>query len=389
MSKDRTFSLPKRKYKAFDVLRISYQIAPLQSIMLLCITILEGIIPTSILAMSTAYFVDTALSIFNGTQAYSEIYLPLLLLILLMGILNVLESMYLVVEAKIKCMLEGTLLPAIIEVQARLKYAYIEDPRSQEMIEITSDEMEQTFLEGLQAYVAILRSSIGIGSIIMLLMTQMWWVALLITFCSIPLLWVSLWAGKKNYEAKVDTRKYERRYSYYSDDILCGREAVQERTLFGYAEEMTDRYYENFKKASNIQLRVLLKTRLATKATSIALLVITMITALTLITPVLSRKVTPGMFMGIVAALVGMAKTLGWQLQDATKNIAESKEYMEGLTQLLAMETLRGPRIFLKKIPWNSRKLNSKMSYFNIQIVNTKCLMEFPSSWKKENTMHL
>lgn len=360
--------LEKRKYRAVDILRLSYQVAPIQVILLMILTIVDGVVPTSVMAIGTAYFVDTAIAVFHGIKVFSEIYVPLILLIIITGSTSVMGSFYMLVGAKIKLLLERHLLPSIIEVQAKLKYAYIENSDCQEMIEITSDEMEETFLDGLHAYVAIIRSIVGISSLVVLLITQMWWVAILILICSIPLIWVSVWAGKKNYAAKVDTRKYERRYSYFSDEILCSREAVQERTLFGYADKITERYYEKFEKASNIQLRVLFKTRLATKATSIILLIITMITAFTLIDPLLLGEITPGMFMGIVAALIGMAKTLGWQLQDAMKNIAEAKEYMDGLTQLMAMDSVKGAIDVPDKTPMDFQKIefkNVRFSYPN------------------------
>lgn len=334
--------LEKRQYKTIDILRLTYQCAPTPVILLALLTIIDAVVPTSFMALATAYFVDTATNVLAGKELYFNIFLPLVILIAFIGVTSVTGSLHLMIGSRMKLSLERHLLPAILEVQANLNYRYMEDEHSRELIGITSDEMSETFLDGLQAYVAVIRSVIGVGSIIALVITQMWWVALLIAAFCFPLFWVSIWAGKRNYSAKVETRKYERRYSYYSDEVLCNREAVQERTLFGYADDVTNRYYESFELASKIQLRVLLKTRIATKATSILLLIITMITALTLIKPVLDGVVSPGMFMGIVAALMGMAKTLGWQLQDATKNIAEAKEYMDGLTKLLAMETVEG-----------------------------------------------
>lgn len=370
----KNISLVKGEYKAIDILHISFKIAPVQIILLLLLAITDGLLPTTLLAIGTAYFVDSAIAIFNGLKVFSEIYLPLIILIIIMGTISILESFYMLIEAKIKLLLERYLLPTIIEIQAKLKYRYIEDSVCQEMIEITLNEMEETFIEGLQAYIAIFKSVVGISSIIVLLITQMWWVSVFITLCSIPLLWASIWAGKKNYAAKVDSRKYERRYSYYSDNILCGREAVQERTLFGYTDEMTECYYENFQKASNIQLHVLLKTYLATKLTGIVLLMVAMITALVLIQPVILGKITPGMFMGIIAALIGLAKTLGWQLQDAVENIAESKEYMEGLTQLLSMESVDDATDLPEKKSINFEKIEFKNVIFKYPNSNTNVL---------------
>ena len=48
--------------------------------------------------------------------------------------------------------------------------------------------MNETFLDGLQAYAAVIRSVIGIGSITMLIVTQMWWAAILIAAFCVPLL---------------------------------------------------------------------------------------------------------------------------------------------------------------------------------------------------------
>lgn len=47
--------------------------------------------------------------------------------------------------------------------------------------------MNETFLDGLQAYAAVIRSVIGIGSITMLIVTQMWWAAILIAAFCVPL----------------------------------------------------------------------------------------------------------------------------------------------------------------------------------------------------------
>lgn len=367
-NKKKNFKLEKRKYRALDIIFLAYKIAPMQVGLLMFLTIIDGLASTSLMALVTAGFVDRALDIFHGARIYSEIYRPLGFLIILTAFMSMTGSLYMLVGARIKLLLEDQLLPLVIEVQAKLKYAYMEDSACQEMLEITADEMEETFLDGLEAYIAIIRSVFALGSLILLLITQMWLSALIICFCSLPLVLVALWAGKKNYWAKVDARKYERRYSYFSDEMLCIREAALERSLFAYAEKMTDSYYENFLKASNIQLGVLFKTRLATKATSIGLLVISMLTALTLIEPLLLGSLSPGMFTGLVAALIGVGKGLGSQFQDAIKSIAEAKEYMEGLTKLMEMDSVAGATDLPEKDPMDFEKIvfnNVSFSYPN------------------------
>lgn len=361
MKKNRgTQSLEDREYKAIDVIRLSYLVEPMATIAFFVVSIIEAIIPTSLMALSTAHFVDTALSILDGGTSYVNIYFPLSLMILLMGIVSVLGSLNQLVEAKIRGSLERNLLPTIVAIQANLKYCYIEDKNCKELIDITSDELLETFLDGLRAFISVITSVIGIGSVTALIVTKLWWAAVLMVLLSIPILWVSLWAGKRNYEAKVETRKYEHRYSYYSDEVLCSRDAAQERALFEYSDKITDRYYEYFKISSNIELKVLLNTRLVTKATSIAFLIATMLTSLALINPVVHGTISLGLFMGVVAALLGIAKTLGWQLQDATKNIAEAREYMDNLTKLVRMEKATGATDPPDKTPIEFQSLEFK-----------------------------
>lgn len=340
--RNKPFVLTKRNYKVYDILRLSWEIAPRQVGLWGLLAVLDGLLPTACMAMGTAFFVDTATAIFKGQEDFKAIYVPLCVLLLVLAAINALQSCYSLVDSRLKQRLKQKLFPAIIRLEAQLDYRYIEDKKAQEMIELTTDEMEETFSDGLGAYEAIAKNVMGLSSMLLLLLGQICWATLLIVAFSLPLLWVAMWAGKRNYAAKVDTRPYERRYSYYSDDVLCSREAVEERTLFGYTDAMADRYYADFKTASRMQLQVLLKTRLATKATSMALIVVTMLTAFSLIQPLLDQELSPGMFMGIISALIGMANGLGGQVQEATKNLAEAKEYMEGLTALVTMATVPG-----------------------------------------------
>lgn len=103
MKKNRgTQSLEDREYKAIDVIRLSYLVEPMATIAFFVVSIIEAIIPTSLMALSTAHFVDTALSILDGGTSYVNIYFPLSLMILLMGIVSVLGSLNQLVEAKIR-----------------------------------------------------------------------------------------------------------------------------------------------------------------------------------------------------------------------------------------------------------------------------------------------
>lgn len=328
----------KRKFNAFDIIYLTYIISPIYIFLLFVFTFFESILQTLLLALSTKYFIDTATDIFVKNKDFSNIYIPLFFLILVIAGINLFSSLYSLILSKIKFQLEKNLLPEIVKIQSYVKYKYIENNEFQEKIRILTTEMEETFIDGLQSYISIIRSLIGIGSIIFLLFTTIWWASIIIIFLLVPLMYISIWSGKNNYKAKIKAQKYERIYSYYSDEILCSREATLERTLFNYSDDVINRYYESFKKASDIELNVLFKTRMITKLTSISLIFVTMILAMTLINPLLNNTISSGLFVGIITALLEFSKGLGIEIQNCIKNISECKEYMEDLTLLINVE---------------------------------------------------
>lgn len=66
--------LEKRKYNAIDIIRLTYKCAPVSLLLLLFLTIIDAIVPTSLMALSTAFFVDTAITVLEGNEPYFNIF---------------------------------------------------------------------------------------------------------------------------------------------------------------------------------------------------------------------------------------------------------------------------------------------------------------------------
>jgi|GEM_PF-1605643 len=227
--------LETQEYTWVDVLRLPFKITPFLVLLQLLLALVQAIMPTAVMALATAFFVDTAIGIFSDGADLSRIYLPIAILLFVVGVNSVLGNLPGLVGSRIKFALERVLLPAVLDVQASLAYKHIEDAESWELIDRVSEELVETLQEGVAACGIMLRNIVAIISILGLVVAQVWWAALIIFIVSVPLFWIAFIAGKKNYEAEVETRKYERRYSYYTE-VLTGRAAVEERTLFGYAD---------------------------------------------------------------------------------------------------------------------------------------------------------
>ncbi|MBF0700052.1 ABC transporter ATP-binding protein [Streptococcus danieliae] len=343
-----------------EVLRLAFKEFPWLTVIYLTLAIINSLFPTVILAMVTSYFIDSVLSM-AGSGSFSQgILLPLFLLLSTMVCMRILEEVPKFFEIRLKAAIELSILPLIVQQQVNLEYQWLEDKSKQELFSLLVEDIVEVFLEGIQAYAAILQGIVAVISVFFLLTNLLWWSGILIFLCSIPLFSLSFYLGKKNYAAKVDAKKYERRYSYYSDQVLVGKEALEERMLFGYVDDMTGRYEQDFQKASSIQLLVLLKTRLATRGMQIVLILLTILTSICLLYPLRDGEISPGNFIGILTVLFNLAEILGGDLQDSSKSLAECGEYMADFRLLMALETTPGAMDLPDQMPIDLEQIEFK-----------------------------
>jgi len=292
--------------------------------------------PTAMMALTTANFVDTALAILHGERPHDDIYIPLVLLLLVMGVFTTIGSVVQLISARISLNLQQKLKPAFIEINAALDYKHIENADSWELISRVSRDPVKSIMEGFSAMMQFLQVFVCVVAVLTLIITQVWWAALVIIAFSTPMFWLSIRAGRKNYQAGQEAEKFNRRTEYL-DEVLTGRDAADERTLFGYGYEINNRWKEQFEAGRKLQLRVTARMFLIIKGSSMALALIAILIAITLISPVVSGVLSAGMFMGIISAVFGMVQQLGWQLSGSLENISKVREYMKDLTAFTSL----------------------------------------------------
>lgn len=329
-----TFS--KRTYKSPDVLRLVFQGSPVYTVLHVLLSFIRALMPTAATALTTANFVDTAAAILQGERPHDDIYLPLLLLLLVLGVYTTIDSVVQLISARIRLHLQRRLIPAVIEKHAALDFKHIENAESWELISRVSRDPVKSIMDGFGAYTQFMQIVVCVASVLVLIITQVWWAAFIILAFSAPMFWLSLRAGQKNYQAGRDAEKFNRRTEYL-DEVLTGRDSLDERTLFGYGEEINKRWQEQYEAGRLLQVKVTAKMFLITKGSSMILALIGLLVALTLLSPVTTGQLSTGMYMGIVSAVLSMVNQLGWQMASALENISKAGEYMKDLTAFVAL----------------------------------------------------
>ncbi|MCL2350693.1 MAG: ABC transporter ATP-binding protein/permease, partial [Defluviitaleaceae bacterium] len=164
-----------------------------------------------------------------------------------------------------------------------------------------------------------------------------------------------------------------RRHEYYTE-VLTGRESVEERSVFGYSDDVSKRFMGQYETARKVEFWVQLKQYSVAKAASISMSLIAVLIALTLINPVITGDLSAGMFMGIITAVMGMVNMLGWSLQDAVEELAGAKEYMKDLTAFVELSRTDGAKDLPDSEPMDFESLEFKNVRFKYPTGETNIL---------------
>lgn len=328
--------LAKLSYKSFDAVSLAYKSAPISTSLHIILSTSHAILPVAGLALATANFVDTATAVLQGYANQSSIYIPLALLLLTLILIGALGSVSELFLTHIRLSLKRKLNPAIVKRHAALDFKHIENAQSWELISRVARNPAESVLDGFGGFISFARIALSVTSFFVLIVTQIWWAALVIVIFAIPMFWLSIWIGKKRYESNRDSEKFNRRTDYL-EDVLTSRENIDERSLFEYGDAVAKDWQHQYEAGRILRMLVVFKTDLISKASSLVLVAIALLVALTLINPVINGDLSAGMFMGIVAAVFGIVQDLGWQLSYALERISHSGEYMKDLTAFTAL----------------------------------------------------
>lgn len=329
-------TLKKKQYKSYDVLGLAFEASPACMLLYAVLPVVQSVMQTAITAVATANFVDTAVAVLNHTQAYQRIYPALALVLITLGVVNTIGAGAKLMAARVNVGLQRRLKPDIVRILAAFHYKHIENEKSWELISRVSRDPVKAIMDGVEAFIQFAQIIVSIASVFALIISQVWWAAVLIFIFSVPMFWLSMRAGKKNYQAERDAEKFNRRTEYLGE-VLTGRENVDERTLFGYNDNINRMWQEQYEAGRKLQVKVVAKNFMISKGSSMLLALISLLVALTLIGPVVNGQLSAGMFMGIVSAVFGMIQKLGFQMSRSLENISRAGEYMKDLSAFTAL----------------------------------------------------
>lgn len=329
-----------REYGVSDILMIPLKCAPVLGTLIGLQILVAGIVPTMQVVV-TASFINTAISIVKDNADIGLIYPSLLAVVFLISYSWIADAIAKLAQVRMELVIREKFRTAVTEKRARLAYKHMENHEVWDLISRVSKTPETQIKTAFTDLLSMVSNVIQVVGILILLVTQVWWATLLILAFSIPLFMLAVKSGKANYTANREVTKYKRKYEYLTE-VLTGREAVDERTLFGYGKKLGDIWHNQYETARKIAFKTERKWFIKMKTGSLITALISILIVFVLLNPVLSGVVTIGMFIALVNAVFGLVQMMSWQLTYSVDQLAKHREYLKDLTQFAGLDDIEG-----------------------------------------------
>jgi ABC-type multidrug transport system fused ATPase/permease subunit len=337
---EKILKLKKRNYRIYDLIGLAFSVAPLWTTLMLILRLSASLIPALSILM-TANFLDTALTMLNGNHSPNKLVISLLGLCLIVAFQWMIHDVAKFIRSWILIATRKNYLIEIIEKQARLDYRYIEDEQTYDLIKRVTDPAETQISNQLHATFSLLDLLIQTISLLTIIFVNSWGAAFLILLFSIPTFYFGLKSGKTMYDTNRDLSKIKRQAQYLTE-ICTGREAVLERSLFGYGSHIIPKLWERFEivRVHNQMAQRKMETQIG--LSGILLSLTSGIIMLTLLHPVANGIISLGLFMSLTVACIELIDVLTNTLPERMRDLTNNLEYLKDLTKFVALTETEG-----------------------------------------------
>lgn len=320
----------KTKYGYADFIRIPFKAAPWGTSAVILQKLLSAFLP-SVRVILTADFIDTAAAIFKTGSSSRSIYTPLILLMLTVAYEYLSWCLISAVDLGNKQKIEKYFKGAVIEKRARLEYRHIENNGSWDLISRTCDKANEQVNTGFETLMSAASIIIKVASLLAIIIAEVWWTGFAVVAISVPLFFIAYKGGKASYEANKEAMKHTRRADYLRS-ILQGRDNTEERSLFGYSDEVGKRWYEKYETARKINMKTELKYFIRMKSSSLVTVFISAAIIGILMISLVNGDMSSGMFISLVTATLNLVQMMSWELSWTMQQLVKCREFLNDLT---------------------------------------------------------
>jgi ATP-binding cassette subfamily B protein len=318
---------------------MSFKIAPFETTLNILFQ-MAGLAIAPISVLVTAYFIDTALSLYNeGFINTYKIITPIMALAIFQMYEYLIEPINSLLNKKRDIKVQLSLRVPLIESRARLEYKHLENNATVDLLNRVWQNPDGrlagtgSILSSLLDFIVLTGKTLSFAII---LLTNAFLSGVILLVLSIPMIYIAIKGGKATYQAQRETTQRER-LSSNINYILTARDTAAERNLFGYSKYLINQYKEHYESARKYRFNVFKKNHSRSIGVTVIMALLSIIAMFLLVPDVANGNLSVGLYVALLGALLSIINSLGWGLPIIFREFATQKEYINDFNQFLSL----------------------------------------------------
>lgn len=330
------FVLKRRKYNWLDMWRMPFESAPFATIAVTAQKLITALVNVFQVVV-VAKFLDGSIAAVTNKSFDRETILWFILMLLIVGWKRVSFHLGNLFSDYTRIQANKQISEELTNKRNRMEYYLLEDPKTEELSNRITGQLERNLWQNLQWFLNLFAIYIPrIVGVLLIMSGYVWWLSLVVLALTLPLFFFSLKSGKKVYRAMGKAAVFERRHKYLFS-LLTGRETVEERSLFGYTDPISQQWHGQYEEARKLNLKSemmyagnsLRGVAMNSLLTAVVVLVMIPLTA--------SGRLTVGVFISLTTSMYDLIDIMGQNTSRAVNQIATAQEFMKDVTAFAAL----------------------------------------------------
>lgn len=332
--------LQSKQYHLKDYISLPLHVSAPLTIGALSLKLFAAMLP-ALQVLVVAAFLDGILAELKGEGNTAQISLWFLGLLGMIVLKNLTETAWRLVRHRLSLRMEQELTLAVVQKQASLKFCYIEDSKTWELTQRVVEGAAEKWMEGLEQMVGLLTYVVEAAGLFLVIAHRQWQAAVVTMILLIPFFVISVKNGAEEYEAYEDASKHFRRAKYLRR-LLAGREAAEERYLFGYGSYVNELWNTEYKNAVHVEKEAnkLIFTRVTT-GNVLAVFFGCVIMAVLLVS-VADGKMTAGIYISLIKGIWDFIDSISWNFAQLLMDFEKSRLYLKDFSAFSELKEEEG-----------------------------------------------
>lgn len=350
----------KGKFKIVTLIKLCAHYSPSSFTVCLVLTVIDGLMVPFML-FTVAKFIDAAMTIASPNPETMSMFIYLGLTVLGYLYTQLGQDFRQYSYDLLEDTLRNKLKPDIIKKEFSIDYLLFESTATQDLILRVTDDIESKFTRVIRSVNTAISVMIQVFGVLFAVAAYNWWIVLVYIVIMVPTIILTFRNGRVIYEENKKVGFITRQMNYLSD-LLANRETVNERSLFGFAPTLNQRFMKAHLYRSNYNTKVLARETSGSMMVNIVISIFTIFIIFVLSRQIPSGDLSVGLFTSIVGSMINLSKIVASQSSELVLEFSTHYEYAKDFHEFMELEETR----------LDSKDIGSDISFESLHIRNLR-----------------